>query len=102
MYKRQLVHRQRTDIFQSHCSLDDAYDYYVKLLRRKDSLTPLKRNEFLDICNALETCGVVTIFTGKSSGKTKHLVKMVKATIDDKEFDDEISKSDLLKSFLKD
>ncbi|CCD23080.1 AAA family ATPase CDC6 NDAI_0B00460 [Naumovozyma dairenensis CBS 421] len=95
-----LVHRQKIDIFQSHCSLDDAYDYYYQLLKRKDSLIPLKRNEFLEICNALETNGVVTIFRGKTQGRTKHSIKMIKTTVDDKEFDEEINKMDLLKSLL--
>lgn len=95
-----LVHREKIDIFQPHCSLDDSYDYYARLLRIKDTLTPLKRNEFLESCNALETCGVVNIFQGRSSGKTKHMVKMIKSTIDDQEFDSEIRKIDLLKPFL--
>lgn len=95
-----IVHRENTDIFQAHCSLDDTYDYYVNLLKNKDALAPLKRNEFLETCNALETCGVTTIFQGRSRGKTKHVVRMIKSSIDEKEFQDEMKKVDILKSFL--
>lgn len=95
-----IVHREKMDIFQAHCSLDDTYDYYVNLMRSRDALTPLKRNEFLEICNALETCGVATIFQGKSQGKTKHLVKLIKSSIDEQEFEDEIGKVELLKRFI--
>ncbi|CAR23937.1 AAA family ATPase CDC6 [Lachancea thermotolerans CBS 6340] len=95
-----LVHRERSDVFQTQTSLDEAYDYYSKLLNRKDSISPLKRDEFFEICNALETCGVVNIVQGKSSGKTKHIVKFIKANVDKKEFEDEISKLASLKTYL--
>lgn len=95
-----IVHREKTDIFQTHCSLDDTYDYYVNLLKNKDALTPLKRNEFLETCNALETCGVTTIFLGRSTGKTKHSVRLIKSSIDEKEFEEEMSKVELLRRFL--
>ncbi|QLG71546.1 hypothetical protein HG535_0B05900 [Zygotorulaspora mrakii] len=95
-----IVHREKLDIFQSHCSLDDTYDYYVNLMKKRDSLSPLKRNEFLEICNALETCGVATIFQGKSQGKTRHLTKLIKSSVDTKEFEDEISKIELLKNLI--
>lgn len=95
-----IVHREKTDIFQAHCSLDDTYDYYVNLLKSKNSLAPLRRNEFLETCNALETCGVATIFQGRSRGKTKHVVKLIKSSIDEKEFQEEMGKIEILKSFL--
>ncbi|SCV03329.1 LANO_0G03488g1_1 [Lachancea nothofagi CBS 11611] len=95
-----LVHRERSEIFQTHTSLDDAYEYYTKLLHQKDTISPLERNEFLEICNALETCGVVSIIQGKSSGKTRHVVKFIKANVDEKEFSDEISKLASLKTYL--
>lgn len=95
-----IVHREKTDIFQTHCSLDDTYDYYVNLLKNKDALTPLKRNEFLETCNALETCGVATIFQGRSTGKTKHAVKLIKSSVDEKEFEEEMSKVEISKRFL--
>lgn len=95
-----IVHREKTDIFQTHCSLDDTYDYYVNLLKNKDTLTPLKRNEFLETCNALETCGVTTIFQGRSRGKTKHTVKLIKSSIDEKEFEEEMSKMEILRRFI--
>lgn len=95
-----IVHREKTDIFQTHCSLDDTYDYYVNLMKTKDSLSPLKRNEFFEICNALETCGVATIFQGRSQGKTKHLTRLIKSSVDPNEFEDEISKIELLKRFI--
>ncbi|CCE63443.1 hypothetical protein TPHA_0E03530 [Tetrapisispora phaffii CBS 4417] len=95
-----LMHREKSDIFQTHCTLDDAYDYYTKMLKAKNSLAPLKRNEFLESCNALETCGVVNIFEFKKHGKTKYFGKMVKTSVDIEEFETEITKVDLLKSFL--
>ncbi|QLQ80233.1 hypothetical protein HG537_0D02340 [Torulaspora globosa] len=95
-----IVHREKTDIFQAHCSLDDTYDYYVNLLKNKDVLTPLKRNEFLETCNALETCGVTRIFQGRSTGKTKHAIKLIKSCIDEKEFEEEMSKVEILRNFL--
>ncbi|CAL9736239.1 cell division control protein 6 [Monosporozyma servazzii] len=96
-----LVNRENIDIFHSSCSLDDAYDYYKEFLERKDSvMKPLKRNEFLEISNNLETCGVVTINHGRSHGKTKHVVKLIKTSLDKKEFEEEISKLDILKRFV--
>ncbi|SMN19411.1 similar to Saccharomyces cerevisiae YJL194W CDC6 Essential ATP-binding protein required for DNA replication [Maudiozyma saulgeensis] len=95
-----LVQREKTDIFQSSCNLDDAFSYYVKLLNNKDVFKPMNRNEFLEICNALETCGLVEINSGRSTGKTKHIVKLIKTTVDEKEFTQEISKTELLKNFL--
>lgn len=95
-----LVHRERTDIFQSQASLDDAYDYYTKLLSRKNALASLKRNEFLESCNALESCGVVNIAQGRSAGKTKHTVRLIKVNVDEREFQDEVSKTELLKRLL--
>ncbi|KAG0672474.1 AAA ATPase [Maudiozyma exigua] len=95
-----LVQREKTDIFQSCCTLDDAFSYYFKLLNSKNVFKPMNRNEFLEICNALETCGLVEISTGRSPGKTRHMVKLIKTTVDDKEFTREISKTDILKNFL--
>ena len=95
-----LVQREKTDIFQSSCNLDDAFSYYVKLLNNKDVFKPLNRNEFLEVCNALETCGLVEISNGRSTGKTRHVVKLIKTTVDEKEFTQEISKTELLKHFL--
>lgn len=95
-----IVHREKVDIFQTHCSLDEAYDYYVRFLKNKETLTPLKRNEFLEICNALETCGVVNIFQGRSHGKTKHIVKLIKACVDEKELEQEVGKFDILKRII--
>ena len=95
-----LVQREKTDIFQSSCTLDDAFSYYVKLLNSKNVFKPMNRNEFLEICNALETCGLVEISTGKSPGKTRHMVKLIKTTVDEKEFTREISKTEILKNFL--
>lgn len=95
-----IVHREKIDIFQTHCSLDEAYDYYVKFLKNKETLTPLRRNEFLEICNALETCGVVNIFQGRSHGKTKHVVKLIKACVDEKELEQEVGKFEILKRII--
>ena len=95
-----LVHREKIDLFQTQTSLDEAYDYYSKLLSRKDNISPLKRNEYFEICNALETCGVVNIVQGKSTGKTKHVVKLIKANVDKQEFEDEIKKVASLKNYL--
>lgn len=96
-----LVNRENMDIFHDSCSLDDAYDYYKEFLQRRDSvMKPLKRNEFLEISNNLETCGVVTINHGRSHGKTKHIVKLIKTSLDKKEFEEEISKLDILKRFV--
>ncbi|SCU99525.1 LAME_0G03510g1_1 [Lachancea meyersii CBS 8951] len=95
-----LVHRERSDIFQTQTSLDEAYEYYTRLLRQKDTISPLERSEFLEICNALETCGVVNIVQGKSSGKTRHIVRLIRSNVDKKEFSDEISKMPSLKSYL--
>ncbi|CCK69331.1 AAA family ATPase CDC6 KNAG_0C02200 [Huiozyma naganishii CBS 8797] len=95
-----LVHRENTDVFQSYCSIDDAYDYYCKFVAKRDALKPLKRNEFYEISNALETCGVVTVSQGKVPGKTKQVVKMIKTNIDEKEFEEEVGKMEILKRFL--
>ena len=95
-----LVQREKTDIFQSSCTLDDAFSYYVKLLNSKNVFKPMNRNEFLEICNALETCGLVEISTGRSPGRTRHMVKLIKTTVDEKEFTREISKTEILKNFL--
>lgn len=95
-----IVHREKVDIFQTHCSLDDAYDYYVKFLKDKEPLSPLRRNEFLEICSALETCGVVNIFHGKSHGKTKHTVKLIKSCVDERELEQEVGKFEILKKII--
>lgn len=96
-----LVNRESIDVFHNSCSLDDAYDYYKDFLQRRDSvMKPVKRNEFLEISNTLETCGVVTISHGRSHGKTKHIVKLIKTSVDKKEFEEEISKLDILKRFV--
>ncbi|AET41426.1 AAA family ATPase CDC6 Ecym_8135 [Eremothecium cymbalariae DBVPG len=92
-----LVHREKSDLYKARCSIDDAYDYYSKLLSGTIALNPLKRNEFLESCDALELCGVVSIETGKYGRKAKQSVKLIKSTIDEKEFQDEVSKVDLLK-----
>lgn len=96
-----LVDRENMDIFQSQCSLDDSYDYYKKFVQSRDSVTkPLNRNEFLEIANALQTCGVVAITQGRSSGKTRHTVNLIKTSVDKNEFQEEISKIDILKRFI--
>ena len=95
-----LVSREKADIFQSYCSLDDAYAYYVKIMESRDLLKPLKRNEFVEVCSALETCGLCRIFRGRTQGKTKHTTNQVKTTIDVKELEEEASKIDILKRFL--
>ncbi|EDO18981.1 hypothetical protein Kpol_2002p52 [Vanderwaltozyma polyspora DSM 70294] len=95
-----LVHREKSSIFQAHCSVDEAYDYYSTLLKKKDTLTPLKRDEFMESCNALETCGVASIFSTRAQGKTRHKMKAIKSTIDNKELNIEIEKIDLLKPFM--
>ncbi|SCU96953.1 LADA_0H03664g1_1 [Lachancea dasiensis] len=95
-----LVHREKSDIFQTQASLDESYEYYSRLLHQRDTISPLERNEFFEVCNALETCGVVNIVQGKSSGRTKHIVKFIKANVDKKEFSDEISKLASLKTYL--
>lgn len=95
-----LVHRERIDIFQNQCSIDDAFDYYVKLLNNRDTFKPSKRNEFMEMCDALESCGLVNIIRGKAQGKTKQIVKLIKTCVDEKEFEEEISKIDLLKRFI--
>ncbi|SCU95988.1 LAFA_0G03598g1_1 [Lachancea sp. 'fantastica'] len=95
-----LIHREKSDIFQTQTSLDEAYEYYARLLHQKDTISPLERNEFLEICNALETCGVVNIVQGKSQGKTRHIVRFIRSNVDKKEFTDEISKMQSLKTYL--
>lgn len=95
-----LIHRQKIDIFQGHCTIDDAYDYYLKLLRGSENFVALKRNEFLEICNALEMMGVATITTGRISGKRRGMVKLIKGTVDNNEFKQEMSKFDILKELL--
>ncbi|GAV53236.1 hypothetical protein ZYGR_0AI05200 [Zygosaccharomyces rouxii] len=95
-----IVHREKVDIFQTHCSLDDAYDYYVRFLKGKESLSPLRRNEFLEICNALETCGVVNIFQGKSHGKTKHTVRLIRSCVDERELEQEVGKFEILRKII--
>ncbi|CEP64407.1 AAA family ATPase CDC6 LALA0_S11e03422g [Lachancea lanzarotensis] len=95
-----LVHRERSDIFQTQTSLDDAYEYYARLLHQKDTISPLERKEFLEICNALESCGVVNIAQGKSQGRTRHIVRFIRSNVDKKEFTDEISKMPSLKAYL--
>lgn len=95
-----LIHRQKIDIFQGHCTIDDAYDYYLKLLRGSENFVALKRNEFLEICNALEMMGVATITTGRISGKRRGMVKLIKGTVDNNEFNQEMSKFDILKELL--
>ncbi|SCV00856.1 LAMI_0G07756g1_1 [Lachancea mirantina] len=95
-----LVHREKYDIFETQCSLDDAYSYYAKLLQQRDSISPLQRNEFLEICSALESCGVVTMASGRSSGKTKQVVKLIKSNVDEMEFSSEIGKQTLLKNLI--
>ena len=95
-----LVSREKADIFQSYCSLDDAYAYYVKIMESRDLLKPLKRNEFVEVCSALETCGLCRIFRGRTQGKTKHTTNQVKTTIDVKELEEEASKIDILKRFF--
>lgn len=95
-----LKHRENFDIFQSECSMDDGYDYYVKFLRDRDSLYPLKRTEFFEMANTLESCGVVTITHGRASGKTRQQIRLIKTCIDQKEFEKEVSKYDILKRFI--
>ncbi|GMM54951.1 AAA family ATPase [Maudiozyma humilis] len=96
-----LVQREKTDVFGSSCTLDEAFTYYVKRLSSSDVFKPLNRNEFTEICNTLETCGLVTLTMGRTTGKTKQLVKMVKTTVDENEFNNEISKTDILKNLLQ-
>lgn len=95
-----LVQRENTDIFQSSCTLDEAFSYYVKLLHRRNIFKPLNRNEFLEMCNTLETCSLINISNGRSSGKTKHIVKLVKTTVDKTEFTEEMNKTEILKNFI--
>lgn len=92
-----IVHREKYDINQGRCSIDDAYDYYSKLLLRTVALNPLERKEFFESCDALEMCGVVSIEHGKSGKKAKQLVKLIKSTVDIKKLNVEISKVDLLR-----
>ncbi|AGO10890.1 AaceriAFR621Cp [[Ashbya] aceris (nom. inval.)] len=95
-----LVHREKSDLFQTQCTIDDAYDYYTKLLSDTIALNPLNRNEFLESCDTLEMYGVASIENGKHGKKAKQLVKLIKSTVDEKEFHDEICKMDLLKKLI--
>lgn len=95
-----LIHRQRVDIFQGQCTIDEAYDYYVKLLGRNENFVALKRNEFLEICNALEMMGVANIFNGRISGKRRPISRFIKATVDQNEFNQEMSRFELLKDLM--
>lgn len=96
-----LVNRESIDVFHNNCSLDTAYDYYKQFLKRRDSvMKPLNRNEFIEIANNLETCGVVTMNHGRATGRTKHVVKMIQTSIDTNEFEEEIRKMDILKRFI--
>ncbi|CCH60810.1 hypothetical protein TBLA_0D03100 [Henningerozyma blattae CBS 6284] len=94
-----LMHRENTDIFQSHCTIDDSFQYYIKLMNRQE-ISPLKRSEYLEICNALESNSSIEIIDGRSSGKLKTRIKLIRCRIDNKEFIDEMSKFDILKRFL--
>ncbi|KAL3241196.1 AAA family ATPase CDC6 [Nakaseomyces bracarensis] len=95
-----LIHRQKVDIFQAQCTIDEAYDYYIKLLGRSENFVALRRNEFLEICNALEMMGVATIFNGRVSGKRRPISKFIKGTVDQNEFNQEMSKFELLKDLM--
>ena len=46
----------------------------------------------MEVCSALETCGLCRIFRGRTQGKTKHTTNQVKTTIDVKELEEEASK----------
>ncbi|AMD22054.1 HGL286Wp [Eremothecium sinecaudum] len=95
-----LVNRENYAADQGRCSIDDAYDYYSKLLSSTVAINPLKRKEFLESCDALEMCGVVSIEKGKHGKKAKQLVRLIKCTVDEKEFHDEVSKVELLKRLI--
>ena len=96
-----LVQREKTDVFGSSCTLDEAFVYYAKRLNSSDVFKPLNRNEFIEVCNTLDTCGLVAVTVGRSTGRTKQIVKMIKTTVDDNEFTNEISKTDILKNLLQ-
>lgn len=96
-----LVHRQQTDIFMAHCNLEEAHAYYYKFTKsREPSAIPLNRSEFNEICSALESHGLISIFNNKSGRKTKSSVKCIKTSVDSSEFQEEIGKMDILQKYL--
>lgn len=84
----------------SDATIDESFDHYVKAITKTDTLAPLQRNEFLEICTILETCGLVSIKKTKCKGKTKRLVDKINVDLDMREFYDEMTKISILKPFL--
>lgn len=95
-----LVHKEKFDIEQSICSIDNAYDYYVKLLNKTGVINPLTRNEFLESCNALQMFGVANIENSKTKRIYPAMFKTIKSSIVEAELQEEISKIDLLRRLL--
>lgn len=95
-----LVHRERFDLHQCICTIDEAYDYYVKLLRRTEVMKPLSKTEFLESCNSLQTCGVVIIDFSRKRNIQSASQKTIKSSVIEAELQEEISKIELLKRLL--
>jgi cell division control protein 6 len=84
----------------SDATIDESFDHYIKAITKTDTLAPLQRNEFLEICTILETCGLVSIKKTKCKGKTKRFVDKIDVDLDMREFYDEMTKISILKPFL--
>ncbi|EJS43201.1 cdc6p [Saccharomyces arboricola H-6] len=84
----------------SDATIDESFDHYIKAITKTDTLAPLQRNEFLEICTILETCGLVSIKKTKCKGKTKRFVDKIDVDLDMREFYDEMTKITILKPFL--
>lgn len=85
----------------SDATMDESFDHYIKVITKTDTLAPLQRNEFLEICTILETCGLVSIKKTKCKGKTKRFVDKIDVDLDMREFYDEMTKISILKPFLR-
>ncbi|CDO92816.1 unnamed protein product [Kluyveromyces dobzhanskii CBS 2104] len=95
-----LVHREKSDLNQCLCTVEQSYDYYVKLLKKTDVMKPLSKAEFFESCNSLQSCGVVLIEFTKKKLLPSGVAKTIKSTVIETELQEEISKIDLLKRLL--
>lgn len=95
-----LVHRERFDLNKCLCTVEEAYDYYVKLLKRTDVMKPLSKAEFFESCYSLQSSGVALIEFTKKKLLPSGAAKTIKSTVIGTELQEEISKIDLLKRLL--
>lgn len=94
-----IINRETTDLFHESCNIDDSYEYYFELLRKRE-ISPLLKSEYLEVLESLNTHGVIGLGNTKKFSSRSPRERLVKSNVERKELENEVQKIDILRSLL--